>query len=74
MATTHAWFSAAAALVGGSSVYRKPSGATVNVTRMNLEKETKGPHRWEETYVGQVIRAEDGGCLHGNRRVPGITD
>lgn len=74
MATTHAWFSAATALTQGSSVYRKPSGSTVNVTRMNLKKETKGPHGREETYVGEVVGAEDGGCVRGNWRVSGIAD
>ena len=74
MATTHAWFSSAAALVDGSSVFRKPSGSTVNVTRMNADRQTKGPHRWEETYVGEVVRAEDGGCVRGKLRVPGIAD
>jgi hypothetical protein len=73
MPTTHAWFSAGAALVEGSSVFRKPSGSTVNVTRMNTEKQTKGPHRWEETYVGEVVRAEDGGCVRPRSRVESIT-
>jgi hypothetical protein len=40
--TTHAWFSAQTALRGGSSVYRKPGGATVNVTRTNDDRESKG--------------------------------
>ena len=74
MSTTHAWFSAASALMHGSCVHRKPSGMTVNVTRTNDERGSKCAHRWEETYVGEVIRAEDGGCVRGMRRVGGITD
>jgi hypothetical protein len=73
MATTHAWFSAASALTGGSSVYRKPSGLTVNVTRMNSEKDGKGSHASDEQYVGEVVRAEDGGCVRPQSRVRGIT-
>jgi len=73
MSTTHAWFSAAAALVEGSSVFRKLSGSTVNVTRTNDERQSKGPHRFEETYVGEVVRAEDGGCVHPTSRVQSIT-
>jgi hypothetical protein len=73
MSTTHAWFSASAALVEGSAVFRKLSGSTVNVTRTNNERQSKGPHRWEETYVGEVVRAEDGGCVHPRSRVQSIT-
>ena len=71
MATSHAWFSAAAALLHGSSVYRKPSGATVNVTRTSAEREGKGPHRHDERYVGEVTRAEDGGCVRPRSRAAG---
>ncbi len=72
METTHAWFSASAALVHGSCVYRKPDDSTVNVTRMNPEKEAKGRRRVDEKYVGEVIRLEAGGCVRGNARVKGI--
>jgi hypothetical protein len=74
MATVHAWFSQAAALVGGSSVFRKPGGSTVNVTRMSPEKVESGRYRHDERYVGEVVRAEDGGCVRPSSRVPGITD
>ena len=73
MTTVHAWFSAATALTRGSEIYRKPSGATVHVTRVNAELEDKGRHPHDERYVGQVMRAEDGGCVRGNHRVAGIT-
>ena len=63
MMTVHAWFSAATALVIGSSVFRKPSGATVNVTRMSSEKEGKGHFPYDEKYLGEVVRAEDGGWV-----------
>jgi hypothetical protein len=79
----HAWFSAATALRVGSAVYRKPvggggaggagSGATVNVTRMSPDFEAKGPFPYDERYVGEVIRAEDGGCVAPTSRVDGIT-
>ena len=71
MATIHAWFSAESALRFGSMVYRKPDGSTVNVTRMNLQKEGRRS-RDSETYVGEVIRTEDGGCVQPKRRVDGI--
>ena len=74
MMTTHAWFSAQIALREGSSIYRKLSGATVNVTRMNASKDARGPFPHDENYVGQVISEEDGGCVRGNWRVPGISD
>ena len=73
MTTVHAWFSASAALVHGNCVYRKPDSSTVNVTRTSSEKETKGPHRHDEKYVGEVVSLEDGGCVTPNRRVQGIT-
>ena len=74
MTTTHAWFSAAAALIEGSCVFRKRSGSIVNVTRTNADRQSRGLHRWEETYVGEVVSAEDGGCVRGNQRVAGISD
>ena len=73
MATIHAWFSSATALRYGSAVHRKPDGSTVNVTRVNLQKDTKRPDRDGEAYVGEVIRAEDGGVVRSTRRVDGIT-
>jgi hypothetical protein len=54
-------------------VYRKPDGSTVNVTRMDLQKEGRRP-RDSETYVGEVIRTEDGGCVEPKRRVHGMGD
>jgi hypothetical protein len=74
MITVHAWFSFAAALAEGSSIYRKLSGATVNVTRISPDNEITGFYRHTEKYVGEVIRPEDGGCVHPVTRVPGITD
>ena len=71
--TMHAWFSAETALRDGSCVYRKPNGATVNVTRINTEKASKGSFRNDEQYLGEVIREEDGGCVRGQSRVAGIT-
>ena len=73
MTTTHAWFSSEAALRHGSSIYRKPDGSTVNVTRTNLQKDGKRPTGDEEQYVGEVIRTEDGGCVRATTRVRGIT-
>ncbi len=73
METTHAYFSAAWALVHGSAVYRKPSGMTVNVTRTNTEKDGKGRRPWDERYVGEVLRDEDGGCVQQTTIVQGIT-
>lgn len=72
MTRTHAWFSSESALRFGSSVYRKPDGSTVNVTRTDLEKQGKRPGGDGEAYVGEVIRAEDGGCVHARERVRGI--
>ena len=70
--TIHAWFSAETALRRGSSLYRKRDGSTVNVTRMNADKEsTRGcPH--DEKYLGEVVPLEGGGCVRGNLRVPSI--
>jgi hypothetical protein len=72
MATIHAWFSSEAALRFGSMVYRKVDGSTVNVTRMSLEKEGKRSNRDGETYVGEVIRTEHGGCVRAQKRVRGL--
>ena len=71
-ATTHAWFSSVSALRLGSMVFRKPDGSTVNVTRTNLQKDAKRPAGDEEQYVGQVITAQDGGCVRRMSRVRGI--
>ena len=71
MTTTHAWFSAEAALFHGSAVYRKPSGSTVNVTRTSGEREGKGSHRQDEKYVAEVVRADEGGCVRPKVRIPG---
>lgn len=73
MRTVHAWFSSAAALIGGSSVYRKPDGSFVNVTRTSPVHEPVRGYRFEETYVGEVVSAEFGGCVRGNERVRGIS-
>src|SRR5438270_3323808 len=73
MATVHAWFSAETALAHGSSIYRKLSGSTVNVTRTNPDKDGKGSFRPDEKYLGEVIRLEDGGCVRATHRVEGIT-
>jgi len=72
--TVHAWFSPMAALIGGCSVYRKPGGSTVNVTRISPDNEIKGTYRFTEKYVGEVVRTEDGGCVRENSRVRGIAD
>ena len=71
MAKIHEWFSSEVALRFGSMVYRKPDGSTVNVTRMNLQKDVKRALD-SETYVGEVIRTEDGGCVLAKQRVDGI--
>jgi hypothetical protein len=73
MTTVHAWFSAAAALIGGNSVYRKPDGSFVNVTRTSPANGPVRGYRYEETYVGEVISLDDGGCVRGNQRVRGIS-
>ena len=75
MTTTlvHAWFSAETALRDGSCVYRKPGGGTVNVTRMDADKESKHSFWRDEKYLGEVISQEDGGCVRAKWRVPGIT-
>ena len=61
--TEHAYFSATWAALHGSAVYRRPDGITVNVTRTNNGKDGRQRHPWDERYVGEVIPAEDGGCL-----------
>jgi hypothetical protein len=73
MTTIHAWFSAGSALRHGSSLYRKPDGSTVNVTRMSALKVGKGSYRQDETYVGEVIPGEDGGCVRPRSVVGGFT-
>ena len=73
MSTIHAWFSADFALRHGSSVYRKPDGSTVTVTRMNVLKEGKGSYRQDERYLGEVIAGEDGGCVRPRSVVGGVT-
>ena len=71
----HAWFSQAAALREGSAVYRKPDGSRVNVTRVNSESKLNvGFFRDDEKYLGEVMGADDGGCVVPNRRVRGIVD
>jgi hypothetical protein len=70
----HAWFSAQTALRDGSAIYRKLGGSTVNVTRMNTDRESKGSFYHDEIYLGQVVRHEDGGCARDTWRVPGISD
>jgi hypothetical protein len=74
MTTVHAWFSIERAIRDGSAVYRKPSGATVNVTRMSPEKDERGPFPHDEKYLGEVIREQDGGCVRAHWRVAGISD
>jgi hypothetical protein len=73
MTTIHAWFSFESALLHGSSLFRKLSGSTVNVTRLNVDRLSKGRSSDDEKYVGEVIRSEDGGCIRSNLRVDGIT-
>ena len=73
MSTIHAWFSQMSAIRFGSTVYRKPSGFTVNVTRTSEAKESTGQYRHDEKYVGEVLQATDGGCVGGKVRVQGIT-
>ena len=71
----HAWFSQASALRDGSAVYRKPDGSRVNVTRVNSEStQNAGAYRDDEKYLGEVIGADEGGCVVPNRRVRGIVD
>ncbi|HEX8522330.1 MAG TPA: hypothetical protein VF669_08745 [Tepidisphaeraceae bacterium] len=69
--TIHAWFSAQTALRVGSSVYRKPAGGTVNVTRLHSDRDSKGSFYHDDVYVGEVVRAEDGGCVKETERIHG---
>jgi hypothetical protein len=73
MATIHAFFSPAAALIHGSAVYRKHSGSRVNVTRMSAEREVTGLFHHSEKYLGEVIAAEEGGCVVATAMVDGVT-
>jgi hypothetical protein len=73
MKTIHAWFSFETAIRAGSAVYRKPGGATVNVTRRSDEREGKGSFPRDEKYLGEVIADQDGGCVRGTLRVAGIS-
>lgn len=73
MTVIHAWFSAETALRQGSSIYRKIDGSTVNVTRLNPDKDAKGHHPYDEKYLGEVVTTEDGGCVRQTQRVKGIT-
>ena len=72
--TTHAWFSAQMAPRNGSAIYRKPGGATVNVTRTSDDRESKGSFYHDDIYLGDVVRRQDGGCVAETWRVPGISD
>ena len=74
MTIAHAWFSIGMALRGGSEIFRKHSGARVNVTRISADKDEKGKHEHDERYVGEVVPREDGGCVHAMSRVASITD
>jgi hypothetical protein len=74
MKTIHAWFSADEALARGSSLYRKPRGSTVNVTRVSDQMETKGARRHDEKYLGEVVSDDGGGMVRGTQRVRGISD
>jgi len=73
MSTMHAFFSHAAALLNGSSIFRKPSGATVNVTRLSIDHQIDGFFRHTEKYLGQVVSEEHGGCLRALEKAYGIT-
>jgi hypothetical protein len=73
MNTVHAWFSQMAALRLGSTVYRKASGSTVNVTRTSAVKESEGLYKLDEKYLGEVIEEKDGGGVGTRVRVGGIT-
>jgi len=73
MSTMHAFFSHSAALLNGSAVFRKQSGATVNVTRVSIDNQIDGFFRHTEKYLGQVIGEEDGGCVCALEKADGIT-
>jgi hypothetical protein len=70
--STHAWFSAQTALRDGSAVYRKVAGGTVNVTRTNEDRQSKGSLYSDDVYVGEVVPRTDGGCVAETSRVAGI--
>ena len=75
MKTFYAWFSQAAALRDGSAVYRKADGSRVNVTRVNSDpKQSTGLYRHDEKYLGEVIGADEGGCVSPTRRVQSIAE
>ena len=57
--TNHAWFSLDTVMRNGISVYRKPGGSIVGVTRTG--RPGQGPR--DERYVAEVVQAEYGGCL-----------
>ena len=73
MSTMHAFFSHAAALLNGSSIFRKPSGATVNVTRVSIDNQVDGFFRHTEKYLGQVVGEEEGGRVGALEKADGIT-
>jgi hypothetical protein len=73
MSMVHAWFSQMAALRLGSTVYRKASGSTVNVTRTCELNEAEGLYKLDEKYLGEVIAEKDGGAVGTRVRVGGIT-
>ena len=73
MSTVHAWFSQMAALRLGSTVYRKQSGSTVNVTRTSAVKDSEGLWKLDEKYLGEVIEEKNGGGAAPRVRVGGIT-
>jgi hypothetical protein len=74
MSTIHAWFSFETALRAGSAVYGRPTGSgTVNVTRLSTDRDGKGSFPRDEVYLGEVLAEQDGGCVRGTRRVPGIS-
>jgi hypothetical protein len=73
MSTVHAWFSAGFALLEGSSIFRKPDGSVVNVTRTSPAREALRGYRYEETYVGEVVSPDEGGCIRAKQRVRGIS-
>jgi hypothetical protein len=52
----------------GSAVYRKVGGDKVNVTRMSDDINDRNGRRSDETYLGEVVRSEDGGCVRETHR------
>src|SRR5438874_4830261 len=73
MTTVHAWFSQMAALRLGSTVYRKASGSSVNVTRTSAVKDSEGLWKLDEKYLGEVIEEKNGDGAAPRVRVGGIT-